>query len=388
MRKFIERALNKLPKLDKAQIRALISDLALENERLETVLDSMTEGVLVADEDHSVVSVNKAAARLIPIMTPMELESPIWSVIADDEIADFVRETLRNQESVSDQEFTLEVGGATRILFLSVLPLVKNGRIQGNLVHVEDVTDRRNREARLRRAESLASLTTLAAGVAHEIKNPLGSIGIHIQLIQKALSRKDDVDADSIENYIGIINEEVERLNKIVVNFLFAVRPMDTQLEDGELNDVIEEILSFVGVELEEHGIELVAELSDRLPRIQLDEKYLKQAVLNIIKNSISAMPDGGTLRVSTEQRGDEVLLSIGDTGIGISDEILDKIFEPYFTTKDYGSGIGLTIVYKVVKEHYGDIEVSSQEGKGTTFTISFPVPQREQHLLGWTHEV
>ena len=388
MRKFIERALNKLPKLDEGQISTLIADLASENERLETVLDSMTEGVLVADEEHNLVSVNKAAARLVPMVAPIELERPIWSVLADAEIADFVERSLVGQESVTDQEFTLDVGSGTKTLLVSILPLVRNGRIQGNLIHVEDISERRSREARLRRAESLASLTTLAAGVAHEIKNPLGSIGIHIQLIQKALKNRDELDPDSIESFIDIINEEVERLNKIVVNFLFAVRPMDTQLEDGDLNEVVGEILSFVGVELSENEIELVESLADDLPRIQLDEKYLKQAILNLIKNAISAMPEGGTLSVETSQSGDEVELSISDTGEGIAPEIQDKIFEPYFTTKDYGSGIGLTIVYKVVKEHYGDISVSSQEGKGTRFTIAFPIPQREKHLLGWTHEV
>jgi PAS domain S-box-containing protein len=388
MRKFIERALNKLAKLDKAQVRALISDLASENERLETVLDSMTEGVLVADETHKLISVNKAATRLVPMVSPVELETAIWTIIADDEISSFVQQALQEQESVNDKEFTLDAAGGTRTLLVSVLPLVRNGKIQGNLIHLEDVTERRNREARLRRAESLASLTTLAAGVAHEIKNPLGSIGIHIQLIQKALQNRDDLDADAVESYVDIINEEVDRLNKIVVNFLFAVRPMDTQLEDANLNAVIEDILAFVGVELEENTIELVADLAEDLPMVQLDEKYLKQAVLNILKNAIAAMPDGGTLRIATELSGDEVLLSITDTGVGIPDEILGKIFEPYFTTRDYGSGIGLTIVYKVVKEHFGDIAVSSQEGRGTTFTIAFPVPQREQHLLGWTNEV
>jgi len=383
MRKFIDRALQKLPKLDAEQIRALLFDLANENDRLESVLDSLTDGVLVSDEEHNLILVNKPAERLIPLAGAEIYERRIWDAIADEEIAAFLRESLENQESVFDREFTLDHSGLTRTLALSVLPVVKEGHIQGNLLHLTDITERKSKEARLRRAESLASLSTLAAGVAHEIKNPLGSIGIHIQLMQKSL-QAEDIDRDRVQGYIDVVNEEVSRLNKIVVDFLFAMRPMNVELDDGDLNDVVQGVLDFVQYELESSDIELEVELAPRLPRIELDEKYLKQALMNIVKNAIAAMPEGGTLRVRTDRSGDEVRLSIGDTGVGMSDEVAEKIFEPYFTTKDFGSGIGLTLVYKVVKEHLGEVFVDTEEGEGTTFTLSFPVPQRERHLLSF----
>jgi two-component system, sporulation sensor kinase E len=337
----------------------------------------------VADENNALILYNKAAERLIPIVVPEGTEKPVWEAIGDDDIREFCMKTLMDQESVLDREFTLDSNGFTRILSCSVLPLVRAGHIQGNMLRIEDISEKRGREARLRRAESLASLTTLAAGVAHEIKNPLGSIGIHIQLIQKALDR-DSIDTGAIGKNLSVINEEIDRLNKIVVDFLFAVRPMDIVLHDGDLNVLIEDLLSFVTVELESTGIRLEQSLETDLPEIQLDEKYLKQALLNIIKNAIAAMPTGGTLKISTRQKGDEVVLRITDNGMGMSEETLEKIFEPYFTTKDFGSGIGLTLVYKVIKEHMGDISVISQEGKGTTFTLTFPVPQKQQHLLEW----
>lgn len=387
MRKFIERAIQKLSKLDEEQIRALILDLATEHERIELVLDSLNDGVMVCTGDHSLVLVNKAAERMVPFATHEWYERSVWDAIGDREIAEFVRTTLMNQESAQDREFALETNGTNRILSCSILPLVGSGTIQGSILHVEDVTEKRGREARLRRAESLASLTTLAAGVAHEIKNPLGSIGIHIQLLQKALKGAGacgEFDRERMEGYIDVVNEEVDRLNRIVVDFLFAVRPIDVHLEDHSLNEVVHELLEFVKYELEEADIELSAELEAGIDNIELDVKYLKQALMNMVKNAIAAMPNGGVLRVTTAQRGDDVVLRISDTGIGISDEIMSKIFEPYFTTKDFGSGIGLTLVYKVIKEHNGEIAVVSQEGKGTTFTISFPVPQKQQHLLGW----
>jgi PAS domain S-box-containing protein len=384
MRKFIERALAKLSKLDSDQIHALMYDLADEHERLNGVLDSLSDGIMVADVENKLIMFNKAAERLVPFTGSDGYDRPIWESITDDEISHFTEQTLEAQESVRDREFALDRGGMTRLLSFSVTPLVRNGQIQGTIVHVEDVSEKRSREARLRRAESLASLTTLAAGVAHEIKNPLGSIGIHMQLIQKALSGLDSEGIDQIEEYVDVVNEEVERLNRIVVDFLFAVRPMDTRLEDRDLNAIVHDLLEFVRFELKEADIEIQEDLAEDLPTLEIDEKYLKQALLNIVKNAISAMPDGGTLAASSLQQGDVVILKITDTGLGMSEETLNKIFEPYFTTKDFGSGIGLTMVYKVVKEHMGDISVVSQEGKGASFSISFPVPQREQHLLNY----
>jgi len=384
MKKFVERALKKFEKLDPDQIRMLIHDLASEHDRIAAVLDSLNDGLMVADNEHTLVLSNKAAERLLPLTGREGADQLLWDAIADEEIARFLERTMLGQETVVDREFTFERGSSPRILAVSVTPLVRAGEITGTIVHIEDVSQRRGREARLRRAESLASLTTLAAGVAHEIKNPLGSIGIHMQLIQKALAAVEDERTGTIREYVDVVNEEVERLNRIVVDFLFAVRPMDTTLEDRELNPILTDLLDFVRFELDEAGVKISDDLADDLPVLRLDEKYVKQAVLNIIKNAISAMPDGGTLAITTRQQGDEVLLRISDTGEGMSEAVLNKIFEPYFTTRDFGSGIGLTLVYKIVKEHMGDISVVSQEGKGTSFSILLPIPQREQHLLSW----
>ncbi len=387
MRKFIQKALGKIEKMDAAQIRSLLWALASENDLLGVVLDSMTDGVLVTDRQHRILFYNKSSERLIPFQQTEISEKVLWEVITDLEIARFLKEKLQNQEKVSDQEFTLE-NGVTRTLSCSLMPLVRDGRIQGSLVHIEDVTEKRSKEARLRRAENLAALTTLTAGVAHEIKNPLASIGIHLQLIRKEMANQEKFEAERINEYVEIINEEVERLNRIVVDFLFAVRPMDTKLVFGDINTAVRELVEFVKFELQEAGIELQLELSPRIPKVRLDERYMKHALLNIIKNAISAMPGGGVLRIETLQQGGDLLLKVTDTGVGIPEDIIGKIFEPYFTTKDFGSGLGLTLVYKIVKEHQGDIAVSSRVGEGTTFTLSFPVPQEEKRLIPYEGEV
>jgi two-component system, sporulation sensor kinase E len=386
MNKFIKKTLEKLEKLDIANIRLLFGQLAAENDLLAMVLHSMTDGVFVTDENCDLILFNKSAERLLPFAESDVLEKKIWAVVSDTEIAGFLREKLSTQEKVSDKTFTLG-GPLTRTIALSILPLVKQGRIQGNLIHAEDVTERKTSEARLRRAESLAALTTLAAGVAHEIKNPLGSIAIHLQLAQKEMNGKKTIKPESLSPYITVIDEEVDRLNRIVVDFLFAVRPMNVQLEERDVNIVIRELVKFLTFELENAHIKIELSLTEDLPKVLIDEKYVKQALLNLIQNSMSAMSGGGTLTIETRRKGPDVLVAVTDTGAGIPENIMDKIFEPYFTTKEFGSGLGLTLVYKIVKEHMGEISVTSREGKGTTFTLSFAVPQKDKRMISDARE-
>ena len=392
MKKFIERALRKLPKLGPDQIRSLILAVAGESELFEIVLQSMTIGVAVLNREHQILFLNTSAERLLPLQRRELTEATLWEVLEDSEIAEFFQTHLERGEPAFEKEFTLGIGGSLQILSCTVMPLVRDEEMQGNVVHIEDVTERKGSAARLRRAENLAALTTLAAGVAHEIKNPLGSIGIHIQLIQKLMRATDELvrgstDRDSIERYLEIINEEIDRLNGIVVDFLFAVRPMNTNFERASLNQLILDTLEFVQFELDEANVEVRTHLLGRLPNVDIDEKYIKQALLNIIKNAISAMPKGGTLTLTTKVGRSDALLEVKDNGVGIPQENAAKIFEPYYTTKEFGSGLGLTVVYKIVKEHGGEISLDSAINEGTTFTMSFPIPHSERNRISWEDE-
>jgi len=388
MRRFIERAIAKAPRMNEEQLRALLGALAEENGRMEAALDSMLDAIVVCDREHYPIIFNKSAERMLRLSGGEVTEKPLWLSVADSELASFFRDTLEDEESVLDREFELEYpGGRLRLIAVSVTALLSQGRIAGALVHAEDITEKRKREAQLRRAESLASLTTLAAGVAHEIKNPLGSISIHIQLMQKALKTRCEGNPElsgTMSRHLGVVTEEIERLNKIVVDFLFAVRPMAIELRETDPKAIVREIAEFVKPEAENAGIAVELVLDDEVPRVMLDRRYMKQAVLNLVKNAIAAMPSGGKLRLEVMSRNDEVLISVKDTGVGIPEDELPKIFEPYFTTKETGTGLGLTITFKIVKEHQGEINVDSKSGTGSMFTISLPVPQRERRLLAW----
>ncbi|MDR1211009.1 MAG: PAS domain S-box protein [Spirochaetaceae bacterium] len=387
MRYFIERALKKLAKLTRDQVEELLIQSAGEIDRLETVMNSLTEGVLVCDQNHNLILTNKYAEHYLPIGAYEPGGQPVWASVRDDTIAEFLEHTLRNGDKALDREFTVEIKGIRRLLSVSVLPLVKDGHVTGSLVHVQEITERKTREARLRRAENLASLTTLAAGVAHEIKNPLGSISIHIQLIQKAIKKLPRNQRGVLDKYLSVVNEEIDRLNHIVVDFLFAVRPMNIEVREGDINALIQDLVDFVRFELEAAHIETRLDLAGDLASIEFDERYMKQALLNLIKNAMAAMDSGGVLSIKTEASESEVYIHISDTGVGIPEENLSKIFEPYYTTKESGSGLGLTLVFKIIKEHQGEITVNSKEGKGTSFQITLPLPRTTTRLISYTRD-
>lgn len=389
MSRFIKKALEKLPRLDKAQLGELLKDIVSEHQLYEASLQSIPGGLVVLSSDNQVLFHNKTAERFLGLPLSVETsEKPIWNLPIDREVAEYLRQALTSTEPMVAREFTFDAPNGPRILNFLPLPLMEDGRIQGSMIFIQDVTERKNRESRLRRAESLASLTTLAAGVAHEIKNPLGSMGIHIQLIQRALKNPTPAALATMAKDLEVINEEISRLNGIVVDFLFAVRPMDTNLVLGSVGKVLKDLVDFMDGELEQAHVNVKLSLAPGDDTVLIDERFLKQAFLNIVKNSLHAMPDGGSLTVSTKRTVSGLEVQVSDTGSGIPPELLEKIFEPYFTTKDFGSGLGLTLVYKIVKEHDADIRVTSKVGVGTTVTLLFPWPARTPQLLDFKGEL
>ena len=206
---------------------------------------------------------------------------------------------------------------------------------------------------------------------------------IHLQLLRKTLKTKGSIDSEGAERYLGVLDEEIDHLNKIAVDFLFAVRPMNIELRLGSIESVINDLVTFLAPEADEKHIEVVSDVEKFLPRIEMDARYLRQSLLNIVENAFAAMPGGGKLSISARLDGNYETVTVRDTGTGIDSEHLSKIFEPYFTTKASGTGLGLTVVYKVIKEHRGDIFVSSEPGKGTVFTIKLPVPATERKAIG-----
>lgn len=395
MRRYAKRLAQKVAKLSNEQVESLLDMVLEENETLDAVMESLNTGLLICDKAGNLLLTNKTAERLLPfnatrvsLAEQRGMTTPVWNIIADSDISAFLRSVYEKPKNQTSEEFTLETaGGSVRIIVVTALPLVQKKRVTGTLIQIEDVTDARNQQTLLRRMESLASLTNLAASVAHEIKNPLGAISIHIQLIQKALkkARAGDgmlPDRKFVENYLDVVNEEIDRLNRIIVDFLFAVRPIQAKLEPVNPNEIINSLMDFMRPEFEKADVELKLELLDKPPNLMLDVALFKQVIMNLAQNAVAAMKAGGILGINTQIKNDHFIITVADTGEGMDEQTCSRIFEPYFTTKANGTGLGLTMVYKIIKESAGEIDVRSFPGEGTIFTISLPIPQKERRSI------
>ncbi len=399
MRSYVKRVKQKVEKLSKEQILSLLEDISDENESLYSVLESLSTGLLIINDNFHLVRYNQIAESWLPFSERLEdilnSENAIWEYVEDEDVANFIKNCMEKNITNCSEDFSIVTsGGSVRFLTITISPLVNEGELSGKLILVRDITEKKNQDILLHRMENLANLTNLAAGMAHEIKNPLGAISIHIQLIQKALAKARENQnvlppPKFVEDHIDVVNEEIEHLNKLVMDFLLAVRPVKAQLELKEPDKLIENLVSFFKPEFKDEGIEVLFKPSESGKRILLDEKLFRDVIMNISQNSLAALKskftgkkDGAKFCISNVVRENKFIITIADNGCGMSEESLSKIFEPYYTTKANGTGLGMTMVYKIIKEFSGDIIVDSKEGQGTAFTITFPIPQKDVKLL------
>jgi signal transduction histidine kinase len=247
---------------------------------------------------------------------------------------------------------------------------------------LRDITESRRSTEKTIESERFNALTLLAAGVAHEIGNPLNSLHIHLQLMERKVRKLDGKVKEELQEAIAISRAEITRLDSIVTQFLQAIRPSKPILHPENLNAIVDEALRFFAPEIADRDIVVEAELRPDLPLIELDRDQMKQAFYNVIKNSFEAMKRRGILRIRTDMDATHVNISFTDTGGGMSAESLSRVFEPYFTTKSSGSGLGLLIVRRIVREHGGEMAIESNEGKGLTLTIRLPYLDKRVRML------
>jgi signal transduction histidine kinase len=252
----------------------------------------------------------------------------------------------------------------------------------GHVMILRDITQSRRTAQQTIESERLNALTLLAAGVAHEIGNPLNSLHIHLQLMERSLQNLDDGAKAELQHSIDVARSEVNRLDSIVTQFLRAIRPSRPQLRPENLNAIVEDAVRFFTPELQDREIVVEQELRSDLPALQLDRDQMKQALYNVIKNSLEAMHRHGTLRIRTDMDDTHVIIRFVDTGGGMSAESLSRVFEPYFTTKPSGTGLGLLIVRRIVREHGGELSIESPHGKGLTVTIRLPYIDKRVRML------
>ena len=250
----------------------------------------------------------------------------------------------------------------------TIVPFLNdNGKPYQYLAIRNDITERKNTEALLRVQDKLAAVGKMAAGIAHEIRNPLTSMKGYAEFLQL------DEESEERREYLDIILDEVDRVNSIVEDFLVLAKPKIVQLKERNIVPVIQNVVSLLEFEARKKSVCIHFHRDQEIIQVECDEDRLKQVFLNFIKNGIEAMPNGGDIFVKALVDGNHVQISIQDTGVGLSKDQLAKIGEPFFTTKKNGNGLGLMVSFKIIENHHGKVDIESELNKGTTFRIVLP---------------
>ena len=399
---FLEKLIERLGRIGPEDVQNYFLRLAQEKGFLETVFNAIQEGIIVTDAKGRITYLNDAASGLFGL-----------------EAGEAIMKRLDERIGGLDWKSLTQSGGPVshdveifypqnRFINFYVVPLVMEPRESavagsvdsggrggarstpaataaeqvGHVMILRDITESRRTAQQTIESERLNALRLLAAGVAHEIGNPLNSLHIHLQLMERSVQKLQDGEKTELQQSIDVARSEVNRLDSIVTQFLKAIRPSRPQLRPENVNTIVEEAVRFFAPELQDREILVEQELRSDLPLLQLDRDQMKQAFYNVIKNSLEAMHRHGTLRVRTDLADTHVIVRFEDSGGGMSAEDLSRVFEPYFTTKPSGSGLGLLIVRRIVREHGGELSIESSQDKGLALTIRLPFIDKRIRML------
>lgn len=292
--------------------------------KLQTLFEGITDGLLMVGQDHTIEAVNQGFLALMG----------------------------------KSADFPLKNSG---------------GEVVQVIIYVKDVTEKRTLYQQVAEAERLAAVGRISATVAHELMNPLTSVLLNIDIVEETLTTP-EVQIHEARERLEVIRTELERLAGMVGEYYQFTRLPKTKLERGNVNAILMKLLEFLALELYEKRISVRKAFKADLPEVLVDVNQLRQVFLNLFRNALEAMPQGGQLIVTTQTRDEKVEIEIRDTGVGIDKANLERIFEPFFTTKTKGSGLGLPLVRQILKEHRGGIQCISEKGAGTTFMVWLPI--------------
>lgn len=382
----LDSLIDRVDELDDASRANLISRLARERHLLGSVMNSLREGILVVEASGRLEFANPASQEMLGIHERDVGETILWRAVPD------LARTLK----MSSKGYLLEEANVSReleltypqrrIVRLYLVPFddsLEDVQLARYVVILSDITKEYARTRQEIEDERVNSVLELAAGVAHELGNPLNSLTIHLQVMRRRLKKlADSVETEKLGKSLDICSGEVERLDSIITHFLEAVRPSQPDLRDLDLIAPLEESIEFLGPEMESAGVRVDLELAASLPIVQGDRDQIKQVFFNIVKNARQAMKSGGIIRIRAFADDEFVYIQIGDTGEGIPQEELGKVFQPYFSTKKDGHGLGMMIVERIMRDHGGQIGLDSRSGVGTLVTLQFPQKHRRIRLL------
>ena len=350
MKDFFKGVRKHIGKLNAEKLREQYELVADELARSERLLNILKDGIVRLDANGSVLQANPAAARLLgadPAGVLADLDLPLGKA-------------ARREVTVTYPE--------SRILEIQTIPSDDE-----TLVYLRDVTAEKRRSEEELRAGATKAVSDLAASVAHEIGNPLNAIALALQLV-----KRDPTDTESIDTAIA----QLQRLNGITHDFLSALRPRKPNLMPGSVADPLKNCLAVLKQQFEERRIAVTLDIPAALPNVALDANQMEQVFFNLLKNALEAMKDGGTVSIVLDSDDQDVSVSFRDNGIGMDAEQLAHLFEPYRTTKEKGTGLGLMVSKRIVTEHGGTIAAESAPGEGTAFTVTLPRLERRIRAL------
>ncbi|HEY1805710.1 MAG TPA: ATP-binding protein [Terracidiphilus sp.] len=363
-------------------------------ENLDQILGNLQDGIMLFTADRRAVLVSEAARRFLQVDRDNVLGLHANEFLDDSKaLGRALRQAIEAGRSLDKEEIRTEAGRRIQAS-VDFINDEKTHQGLGALVTLHDLESAAQIESELELSRRMAAIGRLTSGVGHEVKNPINAIVVHLELLKSKLGEP----AGPATRHLDVIDAEIRRLDRVVQTLVDFARPVEVQLREQDLRPIIGDVLALAADELTMRRVTLISRIPAEPLIANVDADLLKQAALNVIQNGAQAMPDGGRLEVTLEADGDQndshaemakangsaggslrtpahaALLRVADEGIGIPDEIRDKIFDLYFTTKIGGSGIGLAMTYRILQLHHGSVDVQSRQGRGTEFWLRIPL--------------
>ena len=339
----------------------------------DSILSSISSGVISLDRRGNIVTANPEAMRILGRKESELVGFPLEKIFRNQErLVLAARRILNGEQQRATMEAEVAGEGQVLTVAIRITPHLSRGETVGIVITIEDLTEVKNLTEQLMRADKLSGLGELVAGVAHEVRNPLGVIRASVQMMEKEM----ETGCKSSE-LTHVMLQEIDRLDAVVKALLDFGRPSKSQFERIDVQQSLEEVILLTRQFALQQQVGVSRNFAEDLPALWADDDQLKQVFVNLISNAIQAMPDGGRLSISVYTEGGFIKISFADSGTGISTETRERIFDPFFTTRAGGSGLGLSIVHRIVDAHNGYMQVRSRVGTGSTFTVSLPLIKR-----------
>jgi PAS domain S-box-containing protein len=345
-------------------------------ENLDQIMANLQDGLMLFTREWRVVLVSASAEQFVGRPRGEMLGERVDDIFTEDSpLGKLVLAAFRHHQPIAGDE--VDNGGGRRVQ-LSLDFIEERGERIGALLTMRDAESVRRIEDEIELSRRLAAIGRLTSGVAHEVKNPINAIVVHLEVLREKLQQMDP----ATRRHMDIIGSEIQRLDRVVQTLVDFTRPVELRLADLDLQRIIDDVVLLAAPEAERQKIHIERARHDGPLPVKVDADLVKQAVLNVVINGLQAMPEGGTLTIAARRDDGSAEVDVRDQGPGIPPDIRDKIFNLYFTTKTKGSGIGLAMTYRVMQLHNGCVEFESREGQGTTFHLRLPLLESRQDVF------